>query len=130
MFESGQLPAIGPVKASQLATVVAQAFRTVEDDEVTERVGVVDVNDVAMETELDDSNSVGTAEDRERGSITVELELDVTSELWEEATFDDAPDELEERTALDDKIGAPWSHTLTYVVTKLVEVRKLLAVAL
>jgi hypothetical protein len=97
---------------------------------MAEGVGVVGVVDVVMGIRLDASDAVGIAEDRESDSTGVVLELDVTSELWGEAALEDGPGDMEERTTTEDEAGAPWSQSLTYVLTQLVDVLKLLAVAL
>jgi hypothetical protein len=99
-------------------------------DETAEDVGVVGVVDVAIGAELHDSDAVGIAEDEDSDSTGVEIEPDVTSELWEGAALEDALAELDEMIMVEDKAGAPWSQSLTYVLTKLIDVLKLLAVAL
>jgi hypothetical protein len=108
LLESGQLPAIGPVKASQVATVVAQAVGAVDSDEVVEGFGVVvgDGEVVVVGTELEDSDTVRVTDDRESNSTIVVLELDAISERWGVVTLEKASGEVDEEIALEEEIGA------------------------
>ena len=110
--------------------MVAQAFGAVGVDETAEDIGVVGVADVAIRVELDDSDAVEIAEDVESDSTGVVLEPVVTSELWKETALEIAWDEMGGIMLMEDEASAPWSQTLTYVLTQLVDVRKVLAVAL